>query len=188
MDPFEYVIILTSLILGLGVTQVLVGVSNMITNKNIQWSLPHAMMTLLIFLTMIQEWWVTYTYSMTVSSWTLPLVMILMVYPILLFVSARVLFPYEEIEGESVNLEDYYWKKWPVLFVIFVLIAITSIMQNYLFSGLPFGDQILQILVAGAYLVFVVFSIKNRMLHIIFLSLQILVWIGYLVQEDFSIG
>jgi len=33
MNPFEYVIILSTLILGLGVSQVLVGVSNLITNK-----------------------------------------------------------------------------------------------------------------------------------------------------------
>ena len=188
MNPFEYVIILSTLILGLGVSQVLVGVSNLITNKKIKWSLPHAMMTSLIFLTQIQDWWITFSYSMEVATWTLTMAMILMVYPILLFVAARILFPFDEIENKPVDMEEYYWRKWPALFMIFLLIAITSIWQNYLFSGIPLTEQILQILLLLTYLIFLVFRIKNRILHIVFLVLQLIGWIGYLIQEDYMIG
>ena len=173
--------------MGLGVTQILVGVSNLITNKNIKWSLPHAMMTLLIFFTQIQEWWITYSYSMEVTEWSLPLVMLLMVYPILLFVAARVLFPYEEIENKAVDMEEYFWKKWPAVYTIFFLIALTSILQNSLFSGIPISEQILQILVAGAYLIFVVTRVSNRLIHILFLGIQLIVWIGYLFVEEQTI-
>jgi len=187
MNPFEYVIILTSLILGLGVTQILVGVANLITNKNIKWSLPHSMMTVLVFLTQIQEWWITYTYSMTVEEWSLPLVMLLMIYPILLFVAARVLFPYDEIENKSVDLEAYFWKKWPAIYTIFFLIAITSILQNVLFSGYQLSDQILQFLLAASFLFFILTRLPNRLVHILFLGLQLIVWAVYLYKEDLII-
>ena len=102
--------------------------------------------------------------------WTLPLVMLLMVFPILLFVASRVLFPYEEIDDKAVDLEAYYWKKWPALFLIFFIMAITSILQNYLFLDLPPTEQFLQIALALLYLIFLVFKIKNRYAHIAFLS------------------
>jgi len=114
--------------------------------------------------------------------------MILMVYPILLFVAARILFPFDEIENKPVDMEEYYWRKWPALFMIFLLIAITSIWQNYLFSGIPLTEQILQILLLLTYLIFLVFRIKNRILHIVLLVLQLIGWIGYLIQEDYMIG
>jgi len=188
LNSFEYIIILTSLILGLGVSQILVGVANLITNKNIKWSLPHAMMTTLIFLTQIQEWWITYQYSMLVDGWTLTRVMMLMVYPILLFVAARILFPYSEIQNEAVDLGEYYAKSWPALFTIFFIVALTSIWQNYVFSGIPIANQILQILAAVGFLVFLVFKIKRRAVHVAFLSIHLVVWVGYVIQEDFVIG
>ena len=188
MNSFEYIIVLTSLILGLGVSQVLVGVANLITNKNIKWSLPHAMMTALIFLTQIQEWWITYQYSMTVPAWSLLSVMMLMTYPILLFVAARILFPYNEIQNEAVDLEEYYWMRWPALFTIFLIVGVTSIVQNVIFSDIPITDQYLQILLVLAFALFLFFKLKNRVLHIAFLGLQLLIWVGYLVQEDFTIG
>ena len=188
MDPFEYVIVLTSLILGLGITQVLVGVADVITNKNIKWSLPHGLMTLLIFFTMIQEWWETYKYSFLVKEWTLILVMVLMIYPIILFVGARVLFPYEKIEIEDVDLEQYYWKKWPVLFTVGLLTAIISIWQNYLYEHISLYNQIFpQITLAVIYCVFLFRNITNRVVHITFLSLELVAWIVYVIQEDFTI-
>jgi hypothetical protein len=188
MDPFEYVIVLTSLILGLGITQILIGVADVITNKNIKWSLPHAMMTTLVFLTQIQEWWTTYSYSMIVKTWTLPLIMMLMVYPILLFVAARVLFPYDDIENRNVDLEAYYWKKCSVIFIIFLLVAITSIWQNYVFSHIPIYKQLPQIAIGISYAIFILAKISSRKIHIGFLGLQILGWAIYLIQEHGTIG
>lgn len=86
MEPFEFVVVLTSLILGLGISQILIGVSNAISNfRKIKWSLPHAMVVLVVFIMHIQEWWINYQYSKEITSWTLPMVLSLLIYPILLF-------------------------------------------------------------------------------------------------------
>ena len=86
MEPFEYVVVLTSLILGLGIAQILTGVSDIISHwKQIKFSLPHGIYIMVVFLIHIQEWWINYQYSKELMVWTLPVVLSILVFPILLY-------------------------------------------------------------------------------------------------------
>lgn len=172
MEPFEYFVVLSSLILGLGITQILTNVADIISNlKNVKLSVAHSVFVFNLFLLHIQEWWYTYQYIDHITVWTLPLVLFLLTYPILLYLLARMLFP-TGLRGHETDLEEYYYDQWKWLFSIFLSIVVISFLQNVLISGLPVSEQILQFILGGGLLLFIVLDVQNRRAHHIFLILQ----------------
>jgi phosphotransferase system glucose/maltose/N-acetylglucosamine-specific IIC component len=115
MDPFEYVVVLTSLILGLGIAQILTGIADVLTNlRNTKLYLPHILFVLVIFLLHIQEWWINFQYASEVPLWTLKIVLCVLSYPILLFVMARMAFP-TGIRGNETDFKKHYHDQWRYL-------------------------------------------------------------------------
>src|SRR4051812_23976190 len=93
MTPFEYVTVLISIILGLGITQIISGVADLIHNSErvkIYW--PHLLWVILAFFLHVQEWWQIYELK-SYTGWYLPVFIFIILYPINLFILARILFP-----------------------------------------------------------------------------------------------
>lgn len=70
MDPFEYLVVLTSIVLGLAVTRVIGGVGNIIQTrrkKRTYWVHIVWMVNLLLTITIV--WWVAYRWRMQ-ERWT----------------------------------------------------------------------------------------------------------------------
>lgn len=172
MEPFEYVVVLSSLILGLGIAQLLTGIADILSNlKNVKPGLAHSSMVLVVFLLHIQEWWYSYQYLYEVKVWTLPLVLFLLIYPIFLFLLARMLFP-TGLRAHETDLEEYYFDQWKWLFVMVLGIVVVSFLQNVIVSDWAIGSQVPQFIMALAYLFFLIFNIKNKTAHNVFLALQ----------------
>jgi len=177
MEPFEYVVVLTSLILGLGIAQILTSVADIFSNlKNVNIGYTHTLLVMVVFALHIQEWWYSYQYAHQVEVWTLPLVLFLLIYPISLFTLARMIFP-TGLRGHETDLEAYYYDQWKWFYIIFLFTPIISLLQNMIISGYGIQTQVLQIALALVILSFLVFKIKNRIAHITFLCIQILIWI-----------
>ena len=185
MEPFEYVVVLTSLILGLGLSQILIGISNVISNyRNVKLSLPHSLLVVIIFMTHIQEWWINYQYSKTIHVWTLPMVLSLLIYPTLLFLYARILFPPLLKEEKKIDLNKYYFEHWKLFFGGGLLAVMISMWQNVIISNISLDQQLPQWGYGLSYLVFLVFRIEKRIIHTIYFSLQIVSWIFYIVTDS----
>ena len=93
MSPFEFVTVLISIILGLGITQIMSGVADFIhqwEKAKLYW--PHMLWVILVFVLHVQQWWLTYELRV-ISSWRLPFFLFEVLYPINLFILARILFP-----------------------------------------------------------------------------------------------
>ncbi|MEJ0056164.1 MAG: hypothetical protein WDN75_11150 [Bacteroidota bacterium] len=99
MAPFDYVVVLISIILGLGITQIMTGVADLVHQWNkvkLYWAAPgldrscfHSAYT-----------GVVETYSLHIfTSWKLPTFLFLSLYPVTLFILARILFPFN-IQGK----------------------------------------------------------------------------------------
>jgi len=184
MQPFEYVVVLVSLILGLGIAQILIGVSNSISNyQTVKFSLPHSLLILIVFITQIQEWWVDYQYSKIIDVWTLAVVLCLVIYPIILFLLATVLFPPGSHQDEKIDLNKYYFERWPIFFIGGLLAVITSMWQNVFISKISLMDQLPQWIILFSYVIFLVFRIKNRIAHIVYLGLQLIFAFGYIATD-----
>src|SRR5579871_3747661 len=93
MSPFEYVTVLISIILGMGLTQLVTGFSSIIIRwerVKIYW--PHLVLIFLVFIIQIQDWWATYELQ-SYAYWRLPTFLFMILYPVNLYLLARILFP-----------------------------------------------------------------------------------------------
>lgn len=191
MAPFEYVIVLISLILGLGITQLLNGVADMVAQfSKTKFSTAHTIFIVVIFLVFIQDWWYTYQYSKQIDVWSLPIVLSLLSFPIVLFLLARFLFPTGSRSQET-DMKAYFEENWRWLYGLFMVTIGISIIQNIYISGYTLVGQIPLFVYISWYIVFIVLNIKNMKYHNIFMILQLLLWIyfvgivdnGQLIQE-----
>ena len=145
MTQFEYVMVLMSLILGLGITQILYGLSNLILRwSQVKFYFPHLLCILFVFIMHIQEWWVNYEYSFSIKEWRFSMFSLLIVYPIILFIMARLLFPIR-VEGEVTDLKVFYFKHYRKFYLFGFLMAFISIPQNLLLSDIGITDQFVQL-------------------------------------------
>src|SRR5687767_8565308 len=93
MTPFEYVIVLISIILGLGITTILTGVAELMKHtRPVSLYTPYIIWILLVFVLHIQEWWVSYQLK-SVNIWELQFFLLIILYPINLYILAHLLFP-----------------------------------------------------------------------------------------------
>lgn len=183
MDQFEYVVVLTSLILGLGIAQILTGIADVLSNyKNSSLYLPHSLFVIQIFLLHIQEWWINYEYASIIDNWTLKIVLSILAYPILLYLMARMIFP-TGIRGSETDFKAYYEDQWRFIFVIGLIAVILSIIQNAMISNIPVTDQWPQIGYLVVYAGFVLSNTKNNLAHILFQTVTVLILIGYVITD-----
>ncbi|MTI39166.1 hypothetical protein [Fulvivirga lutimaris] len=183
MDPFEYVVVLTSLIVGLGIAQILTGIADVISNlKKTKLYLPHILYTLAIFFLLIQEWWINYQYASEITSWTLMVVISIIAYPILLFVMARMIFP-TGIRGNETDFKKYYYDQWRYLFTIGITTVIVSITQNIIISDLSLFSQWPQFLYGLTYLAFVTFNIQKPKAHLVFQIIVFAVTLALIIMN-----
>ncbi|MEO9805817.1 MAG: hypothetical protein ABJF04_21345 [Reichenbachiella sp.] len=177
MDPFEYVIVLISLILGIGIAQLLNGLADMLAQyKKVKFSTAHTIYILIIFLVFIQDWWYSYQYSKQINAWTLPIVMALLSFPIFLYLLARFLFPTGSRSQET-DMVTYFSENWRWLYSFFVSTIVISILQNVYISGLTWKENMPHFCYMGVYLIFIVGNFKNMRYHNVFMILQLIQWI-----------
>src|SRR5579872_4509431 len=94
ISAFEYVTVFISIILGLGVTQILTGIADLVhQNERVKIYSPHLVWVFLVLVLHVQEWWVTFQLR-SYGPWRLPVFLFILLYPVVLFILARLLFPF----------------------------------------------------------------------------------------------
>lgn len=164
ISAFEYVTVLISIVLSLGITQILTGVASLIKKYNkviVYW--PHLIWILFVLLLHIQEWWVTYELK-PYSPWRLPVFLFIMMYPINLFVLARLLLP-DKLKGKVIDLKVFYYKNYRKIFLLLILSAVLSVIYNLFILNLAFSEQILQILLILVISLVAVKNYKSEWIH-----------------------
>ena len=93
MDPFEYLVVLTSIVLGLAVTRVIAGIGNIIQTRQRKRSYwVHIIWMVNLFLTITIVWWVAYRWR-TQTHWTFFLFLWLLLMPTLLYLTSALIYP-----------------------------------------------------------------------------------------------
>ncbi|MDJ0910882.1 MAG: hypothetical protein QNI99_17005 [Woeseiaceae bacterium] len=162
MNLFEFLMILLSLIVGLGLAEILSGFANHLKRNGFrELSWPHAVITLTVFLGLLQHFWEAWGLRF-VGVWTFPMMLMMLGSPICLYLIAHVLFPER---GESANLGDYYLDRAPL---VWPLAGLTVIIGTA-FRPIAFGDPLWISDNASGVLILAVCAIltvaKSRMLH-----------------------
>ena len=125
MSMFEFLMVLVSLIIGLGVTELLHGVSGTIRHRDTTrpyWI--HGIFVVIIFLALLQQWWEIWGLR-SVEAWTFPGLLMMLGGPIGLFLIANLIFPSPLKDSDFRT--HYYESLRPVLFlgIATVLVAVT---------------------------------------------------------------
>ena len=140
MTPFEYVSVLTSIILGLGVTQILTGIADLVHQwEKVKLYWPHLLWVVLVFVLHIQEWWITYQLH-TIESWRLPTFLFFILVPVNLFILARILFPFN-LQEDVIDLKVFYFENFRKFFLWTMILNVLSIITNVIVDGIS-ADQL----------------------------------------------
>lgn len=106
---FEYVMVLASIIVGLGLTHLLLGVSKIVTaagRSKPYW--VHLLWVAYMFITTVMWWWVEFRLR-DVEMWTFQLYLFVLVYAFIIYLMCAWLFP-EDIEAHG-GFKSYFYAR-----------------------------------------------------------------------------
>lgn len=128
--------ILLSLIVGLGLAEILAGVARYLKSRDtrgVPWL--HGAAITAIFVALLQAFWESWGLR-TIEVWSFPAMLLMLGSPIFLYLMAHILIPEP---GDLTNLDDYYFERkgliWPL--------AGLTVIVGTLFRPVAFGDRLL---------------------------------------------
>lgn len=106
MDTFEYLGVLISVIMGLGITHLATGATKLIQNReDVRFYLPHAMWTANMLVYILLIWWTMFWWSGH-ESWYAYEYLFITLYAIVLFFLAAMLYPWDM--SKDMDVRDYF--------------------------------------------------------------------------------
>jgi len=122
MDPFEYLVVLTSIVLGLAVTRVIAGIGNIIQTRQRKRSYwVHIIWMVNLFLTITIVWWVAYRWR-TQTHWTFFLFLWLLLMPTLLYLTSALIYPDTDEAILVTDWKEYYYQHHRDIFILYALV------------------------------------------------------------------
>lgn len=175
ISAFEYVTVLISIILGLGITQILTGIADLVhQSKRVKIYGPHLLWVLIVLVLHVQEWWVTFDLR-TFAPWRLPIFLFVMIYPIILFILARLLFPFGIQEG-IIDLKEFYYENYRKIFLFGIILSVLALLDSILIREEMGMDELLPKLVVPSVLLIV--CLKRKLPE----------WAHYIISIGFLIA
>lgn len=112
MEPFGYLSILTSIVLGLGITRVLSGCGELLQirlHTRLYW--VHLLWGLNLFLYLVLNWWILFRWH-TQSQWTFFIFLFVLLSPTVGFLLSVILFPHPISDGMDLHQHFYTNRRW----------------------------------------------------------------------------
>jgi hypothetical protein len=134
MDSFSYLSVLLSIILGLAITQVLLGFRGLIlTRAKVKLYLPTIIWAGLALLIAIQAWWASFGLR-TRASWTFLGFIMIVLQAISVYMATAVVLP--DITGDSIiDLRDHYFAHRSWFFAFMLLGVVFSAAKELALTG-----------------------------------------------------
>lgn len=131
MDPFSYLVVLTSIVLGLGVTRLVGGLGHLMQTrrrKRPYW--VHILWMVNLLLAMAIVWWVAYRWRSN-EHWTFLLFIWLLLLPTILYLISSLLFPDQDDEPIT-DWRAYFYENHRDIFLLYALIFPIDIVDTLL--------------------------------------------------------
>jgi hypothetical protein len=164
ISEFEYVTVFISIILGLGVTQILTGIADLVHQSErvkIYW--PHMVWVVIVLILHVLEWYSTFELR-TFNAWRLPVFLFVLLYPIVLFITARLLFPFG-LNDETIDLREFYYNNYRKIFLFGAILAMLSIFHDLIMRVSAPEDFIGPVLVLTLLSSMAALKISKPMVH-----------------------
>lgn len=137
MDPFSYLSVLISIILGLAITQVLQGFRElMLARSRLRAYWPSIVWGVLLLMIDVQVWWAMYDLRFY-HDWSFLGFAVVLSQTVPLYLLAGLVFPDAAVEG-AIDLRSHYFHSHRWFFVLGVLAILASLLKNaVLYHNLP---------------------------------------------------
>lgn len=166
MPVFDYLGVLISIVLGLGITRMLTWMGRIIKDRSgIRLYTPYLLWFALLFFTIVQVWWGLWNWRRIEQFYFFSFLYLAIVPMVLLYVLAELMVP-DVRSDESVDLEAYYFAQQRNFFSLFVVFYLLVITGAVLIRGAPLltGENALRVVSFAAPAVCIVG--KSRVVHI----------------------
>ena len=108
MGVFEYIVVLISVIMGLGITHLATGATKLIQHRDeVKFYLPHTLWTVNILLLILLIWWGMFSWS-DHNSWYAFEYLFITLYAIGAFVLSSMLYPWDM--AKNIDVREYFFK------------------------------------------------------------------------------
>ena len=175
MSLFEFLMVFVSIIVGLGVTEILNGVAMQIRHREtVKGYWVHSAGVTVIFIALIQNWWELWD-RRDFPEWSFLGLVLMLIPPASLYLASHLIFP-EPIAGS--NLKQYYYQRLRPVWMLAILTAATSSTFVFFTAGeSPFiGDNLSSVIMTVGFVALA--SSRNAMLHSLVVPgfLALLLW------------
>jgi hypothetical protein len=130
LSVFEYLGVLLSVVIGLGLTHLLTGLSKTIHHRDTL--RPYWVQLLWVFnigLYIVAVWWGMFSWSEQ-GTWSFLQFLFILLYAVLLFLLASLLFPWDMTPDH--DLEEHFWRTRPWFFAVLALARLIDIPETIL--------------------------------------------------------
>jgi len=162
VDRFSFVMVLLSIIIGLGVTELLTNVARQIQIRSkVKFYWLHAVLVALVFIALLQQWWESWDQRF-VETWSFPILLLMLGGPVGLYIISHLLFPQDM---EDTDFEEFYFESPRITY----LIAAATVICASTYRPLSFGhslidpDNAASVIILGAFLILA--ATKRKVVH-----------------------
>ena len=134
MSLFEFIMVLQSIVIGLGLARILAGLANALQSNAIDrkaWL--HLLLTAMVFVTLVQVWFEAW-FLRNATSWHFIHLMLLLMNPTMLYILAHLLFPLDT----DTKLSVHYFKNKHLLYSLVFAASLTGLLFHPIAFGTPF--------------------------------------------------
>lgn len=186
MDSFEFLSVLISVVVGLGMANLLNGIGRLIhLHGQVRISLAHLIWTLGIFLYMIVYWWTVVFGWQAWENWNILIFLFVLGYGVVLFLLSVVLYPNDMPESWDPSDRFIAMRRW--FFGFFLLLVAFEFCDSYLKSHVDdFALPYLLMLGSWAAVACWGWVSDNRKVHngiALFQVGTMVLWVGYQLRD-----
>lgn len=184
MSRFEFISVMLSIVLALGITEVLVCWARLIQHRReVRFSWIHGFWTVFIVILMIQFWWGFWNFR-EVENWTFLGLSGVVFETMMVVIAALLLTPGRTFET-GLNLEALYFANSRPFFLVGVLMVITLTVVDTTILGLaPLAAENL-VRVAALVLVSTMAFVRNRRLHYVATAVFVALLLAFMFTAEF---
>ena len=182
MSQFEYVSVLISIVLGLGIVELTISWARLLQNReNVQFYWLHGFWSVFMLFLIVQFWWGFWNFR-TLEEWSLTALALLVLETITLVLCVIVITPTRIFAGE-LNLERFYFENAKPFFLIAALaFAQFGFVDIFLMETPIFHETTLVRAAAFSVCVAVAFT-QNRIIHRAFPFVGLSLLAAFLLNE-----
>jgi len=164
MNPFDYLTVLVSIVMGLAIANVLAGIATVMHARdriNAYW--PPIAWAIWLFVVEVQHWWAEWGVHET-QHWTFGVFLLEILVPVDLFLLSSLVLPPRD-EGDRLDLYAWYFRNRGWFFALMFFLPILALAEELARTGRIWSPVNLAFLIAFAVVAAIGYLWKSRRVH-----------------------